>query len=273
MTEASRRNPALAAIDARRRLKSRFRNREPIFLSWVSLGHPSIAEMLSASGVDAIGLDIEHSTISLEQTQRLIAAAQSADVPCLPRPASWSRNDIVPMLDSGADGLILPMVNRPEQINEIVDVMKFPPVGERSFGVNRAQGYGTEIREYAASWNSDSILIIQIEHPEAVESVHELLSFAEVDGVMIGPLDLSGRLGELGNVRAPIVSSAIDKVIDACRSMGKSCGIQLPEATLATVEEYLDRGINFLVLESDIFTLQKWAESTRQLIHKVPRHE
>ena len=78
MIDASKRNPTLSAVQARRRLKSRFRNCEPVFLSWVSLGHPSIAEILSLSGVDAIGLDIEHSTISLEQTQRLIAAAQSA---------------------------------------------------------------------------------------------------------------------------------------------------------------------------------------------------
>lgn len=269
MSHAVRRNPTLAAMDSRRLLKSQLRSRQPIFLSWVSLGHPSIAEILSSSGVDAIGFDIEHSTISLEQTQRLIAACHSADVPCLPRPAGWTRNEIIPILDSGADGLILPMVNRPEQIDEIVNVLKYPPVGERSFGVNRAQGYGAHLEDYCSQWNEDSILVIQVEQPEAVDAIYELVSFPEIDGVMIGPLDLSGRLGSLGNPSAPEVAHAIDEVIEACNASGKSCGIQLADVTPSAVESYLARGINFIVLESDIFTLQKWADATREFIGEV----
>lgn len=266
------RNPTLAAIDNRRSLKHRFRTRKAIFLAWISLGHPSIAEILSASGVHALGLDIEHSTISLEQTQRLIAAAQSANVACLPRPTSWDRSSTIPILDSGADGLILPMVNEVSQIEEIASVMKYPPKGERSFGVNRAQGYGSDMLEYSESWNDDSVLIIQAEHPKSVANIEELVGHPEVDGVMLGPLDLSGRLGTLGDLKSPTVNAAIDNVVAACEQAGKSCGIQIPSTTRENVGSFLDRGINFVILESDLFTLERWARSTKILLNEIGKH-
>ena len=130
---------------------------------------------------------MEHTTISLEQAQRIIAASQSFGVPCLPRPVSHSNDWIKPLLDSGADGIVAPMVNSKLQSDSILDLLKFSPEGKRSFGVNRAHGYGSNFGSYVENWNASSIYIAQIETKESVANIAEILSSPNLDGVMIGP--------------------------------------------------------------------------------------
>ena len=115
------------------------RSRELIFGSWVSFAHPSITEIFASHKFDFLAIDMEHGTISLEQAQRIIAASQYFKVPCLPRPVSHSNDWIKPLLESGADGLIAPMVNTATELQSLLQDLKYPPLGKRSFGVNRAQ--------------------------------------------------------------------------------------------------------------------------------------
>ena len=116
--------------------------RENAFGAWTSLGHPSITEIFASSGVDFVGIDLEHSTINLEQAQQIIAAAQANGAACYPRVSSHNPEQIRRLLDSGADGVIVPMVSTADQARRIVEWCKYPPMGKRSFGVARAQGYG-----------------------------------------------------------------------------------------------------------------------------------
>ena len=92
--------------------------------------------------------------------------------------------------------------------------MKYPPIGKRSFGVNRAQNYGFDFEDYIKSWNDSSIFMIQIESIEAVENIEELLQLENLDGVMIGPYDISGSLGVPGQLDHHLVVEASKKVID-----------------------------------------------------------
>jgi 2-dehydro-3-deoxyglucarate aldolase len=186
-------------------LKERLRSREIIFGSWVSFSHPSIAEIFASHKFDFLAIDMEHGTINLEQSQRIIAASQSFNVPCLPRPVSHSNDYIKPLLDSGADGIIAPMVNTEEEVEELIQYLKYPPIGSRSFGVNRAQNYGSNFDDYVRSWNDSSVLVVQIESESAVKGIEEIISFSEVDAVMIGPYDLSGSLGVPGQKFHPLV--------------------------------------------------------------------
>ena len=103
-------------ISKRASMRTKLRNRERLFAGWVSYGHPSITETFARANFDFIAIDMEHSTISMEQAQRIIAASQSEGVPCIPRPVSHSNDYIKPLLDSGADGLLVQMVNTPEEV-------------------------------------------------------------------------------------------------------------------------------------------------------------
>lgn len=247
-------------------LKTKLRNRQNVFAAWTSISHPSITEIFTRSGVDFVGIDIEHSTISQEQSQRIIAASQACGTLCLPRVASHNMEMIKRLLDSGADGIIVPMVNTPEDVERLISWFKFSPVGNRSFGIARAQGYGFDFEEYAKNWNFSSSLIVQIESIQAVENINKILSFEEIDGAMIGPYDLSGSLGIPGQLDHPRVVEAGKKVIAACTRYGKACGTQIVEPDIKSVENAFSQGYTFIVLSSDIFLLWKWSENMGKII-------
>jgi 2-keto-3-deoxy-L-rhamnonate aldolase RhmA len=255
----------------RKSLKDKLRSRELLFAGWVSYSHPSITETFARSGFDFMFIDMEHSTISVEQAQRIIAASQFEGVPCIPRPVSHSNDYLKPLLESGADGLLIQMVETSDQVHSLINDVKYPPIGRRTYGVNRAQAYGFDFDEYINNWNKTSTFLLQIESITGVENIEELLSFDEVDGVMIGPLDIAGSLGVPGQTNHPLVIEASKKVITACERFGKSCGTQVADVNPSSVQALFDLGYNFAILGSDLFVLWKWAEQMGIMMNHMRR--
>mgnify|MGYP001604891720 CR=1 FL=1 len=255
-----------AFLKKRQLLKKKFQARETIFGSWTSLAHPSITEIFTRSGVDFVGIDLEHSTISQEQSLRIIATAQAGGVVCLPRIASHNSEMVRRLMDSGADGMIVPMVQNAQDVEKMIAWAKYPPLGRRGFGVSRAQGYGMDFSEYTKTWNESSIMIAQIESIGAVDRIDEILSYKELDGVMVGPYDISGSLGIPGQLEHKKVIDAGKRVIAACKRHGKSCGTQLIEPNEQRIKKALAIGFSFVILSSDVFLLWKWAEEMKKLI-------
>ena len=253
----------------RKKLKDSLRNREKLFGAWVSYAEPSITETFAKAGFDFLAIDMEHSTITLPQAQRIIAASQFYNVPCLPRPVSHSNDFFKPLLESGSDGLLVQMVNTTDEVEKIINYLKYPPIGKRSYGVNRAQEYGFEFNNYITNWNDESTLIIQVESIEAVNNIDNLLSFDQIDGVMIGPYDISGSLGVPGETNHPKVIEASKKVINSCKKFGKSCGTQLNDPNPINIQSLFDLGYTYAILGSDLFVLWKWAEQMQQIIKKI----
>ncbi|MCC6759550.1 MAG: 4-hydroxy-2-oxovalerate aldolase [Candidatus Omnitrophica bacterium] len=252
-------------IKKRLALKRKFQNREKIFGTWTSLAHPSITEIFSRTGAGFLGIDLEHSTISQEQSQRIIATAQAGGAVCLPRISSHNPEMVRRLMDSGADGMIVPMVQNAEDVEKMIAWMKYPPLGRRGFGVSRAQGYGMDFAEYTKTWNNSSIMIGQIESIGAVERIDEILSYKELDGVMVGPYDISGSLGIPGQIEHKKVIEAGKRVIAACKRHGKSCGTQLVEPSAERIKKAVTTGFTFVILSSDVFLLWKWAEQMKTL--------
>ena len=257
----------------RSELRRRLRSRERLFAGWVSFAQASITEILAQAGFDFIAIDMEHSTITVEQAQRIIAACQASGTPCLPRPVSHSNDWIKPLLENGADGMMIPMVNTVAQVADLVSLFKYPPIGNRSFGMSRAQSYGFGFDNYVRDWNDISSLVIQVESIEAVSNIDELLENDIVDGVMVGPYDISGSLGVPGQVTHPDVLRASREVIEACERHGKSCGTQIVEATRDSVRQLFDLGHTYAILSSDLFVLWKWAESMENLMEEFKKDE
>ncbi len=252
-------------ILARRvQLKEKLRDRRKVFAGWTSFGHPGPTEIFTRAGFDFIGIDIEHSTIDQYESQRIIAACHAHGTVCLPRVASHDVQMIRRLLDSGADGVIVPMVNSADQARAMVQACKYPPQGSRGYGVARAQGYGFDFDAYANSWNSSSILIIQIEHIDAVNTINDILSIPGVDGVMVGPYDISGSLHVPGQLTHPEVINASNVVVSACRQSQRSCGTHIIEPDAAKISRAFEDGYNFVVLASDVFVLGQWVKRIKQ---------
>jgi len=253
-------------FENRKVLKEKLRNRERLFAGWISYAHPSITETFARAGFDFMAIDMEHATISLEQAQRIIAASQSEGVPCIPRPVSHSDDYLKPLMESGADGMLVQMVNTADQVRNLIKLLKYPPIGKRTYGVNRAQTYGFDFDKYIETWNDTSTFMIQVESIEAVENIESLLAFDEIDGVMVGPYDISGSLGVPGQTSHPLVIEASKKVIAACEKFGKSCGTQVSDSNEESIQNLFDMGYTYAILGSDLFVLWKWAEKMQGLM-------
>ena len=250
----------------RAKLKKALKNRETIFGGWISYDHPSIAETFALTGFDFISIDMEHAPISLASAQRIISISQSKGVPCLPRPVSHSNDHFKPLLDSGADGLIVQMVESVDEVGMISNYLKYPPLGRRTFGINRAQDFGLNFDNYVSSWNDESILIIQIESKKGLENIDQITKHKSIDGIMIGPYDLSGSLGLPGEINHPTVENACLKIIEACKENNVSCGTQISIPTKENINDAINKGYSFIILGSDLFVLSEWSRTMSKTI-------
>ncbi len=241
-----------------------------MFAGWLSFSHPSIAEIFANINFDFIAIDMEHSTINNYEAQRIISTVQAYEVPCIPRPLSHKNDIIKPLLESGCDGMLFPNIDKNSQMEEVISNFKYSPIGARNYGINRAQNYGFKSKEYFNNWNKISSILIQIESKNSIENLEEILkkNYKNIDGVMIGPYDLSGSLNCPGDFNNVNYVRSIKHVIKLCKSYNISCGTQLSDIRPSLINENFNLGFNFLVLGSDLFALWNWAENIDKLIKK-----
>ena len=221
----------------------------------LTLDSPEVAELLSLCGFDWLLIDMEHTAISYGGVQRMIQAV-GRRVPVLVRTTGHEASAITKALDVGSDGVVIPGVNTPEQARRVVGAAKYPPQGTRGFGLGRAQGYGLEARAYAEAANRTASVIVMIEHQEAVRNVEAILDVAGIDGVLVGPYDLSGSFGTPGDTASDAVQAAIATTKRACAERSIPFGTFVAEAEAAGAA--LD-GCQFALLGSDALVLGRAA--------------
>lgn len=253
-------------IDKMKGLKSKLKNNKLTIGSWLSLAHPSIAEIMLSAGFEWLTIDLEHSVISLEQAQDLIRTIDLSGKIPLVRVGENDQNLIKRVMDAGAHGVIVPMVNSKEDAEKAVNAVKYPPVGKRGVGLARAQGYGFDFERYKEWLNTESVVVVQIEHIKAIENLEEILAVPGVDGSIIGPYDLSGSLGWPGEFDRPKVQEAIDHYENVCRKMNKPMGIHVVQPDAAKAMQYIKKGYVFLAFGVDILYLgQKCTDELTKL--------
>lgn len=237
------------------KLKQKLKDKKITLGTWLTIGHTSIAEVLTQSGFEWITIDMEHSAITLDNAQQLIQVIESYDVVPLVRVGENNPNLIKRVMDAGAYGIIVPMVNTVEDAVHAVNAVKYPPVGTRGIGLARAQGYGFNLNEYANNLNNHSIVLIQIEHIDAVNNLESILSVNGIDGCVVGLHDLSGSLGVPNNFNDPEVQSALNIIEKTCMEKNISLGVHVIPPDYKAVMKYMDRGYNFLAVSFDALFL------------------
>ena len=180
-------------------IKKKIRRNELTLGSWITIGHPVVAEIMAESGFDWLTIDLEHSAIDISHMQVIFQAIRGTEAIPLVRVGENNASLIKRAMDAGAYGVIVPMVNTRDSAERAVSAVKYPPMGTRGVGLSRAQGYGYEFDDYKESINENSIVIAQIEHIQAIENLEEILNVPGIDASIIGPYDLSGSLGYPGD--------------------------------------------------------------------------
>lgn len=250
-------------------LKESLRKNQLTIGSWITLGHPAIAEIMAQAGFDWLTIDMEHSAIDLGEAQALIQVIHLAGCTPLVRVGDNSPYLIKRVMDAGAHGVIVPMVNSRAEAISAVEAVKYPPTGKRGVGLGRAQGYGLSFEKYKKWVEEESVVIAQIEHIKAVRNLEDILSVKGIDGFIVGPYDLSGSLGIPGQFDNPKVKSALAKVITVAKKMKKTAGFHVVSPDPVNFKAKFDAGYRFLAFGLDTLflgeNLQKLCKEIKKL--------
>jgi 2-keto-3-deoxy-L-rhamnonate aldolase RhmA len=233
------------------KVKEKLRNGRPTFGSWLMIGDLASAEIMAAAGFDWITVDMEHTPITYHILPALLSGIQGRGVDAFVRIEDNNPAVIKRVLDCGAGGIIVPLVNSAAEAEAAVRASKYPPEGIRGVSLGRASGYGNNFQDYFDSINEEVLVLAQIEHYLAVEKIDEILAVSGIDGVFLGPYDLSGSMGIVAQFDHPRMSGARKRVIEAGRKAGKAVGIHEVSPDAEAVRGLLDEGFNFVACSID----------------------
>lgn len=228
--------------------------------AWVQIPHPAIAGILAGRGFDWICADMEHTEFDMAALARMTEAARAKGTFAAARVSENAKMAIRKALDTGVDCVIVPFINNVEEAKTAVSYAKYPPDGIRGFSFCNANSYGGDFDREAASANSRTAVVAMIESAQAVESIDEILATDGIDGVFVGPYDMSGSYGLTGQTGHPVIQTAIRKVAEACARHGKPAGLHIVEAGKEQIGQALSDGFTFLALGTDTVFLRKCAD-------------
>lgn len=226
--------------------KTKIENHEKPLGTFFDTSSVTVMECLGRCGFDYVIIDNEHSPIEAESSADFIRAAENVGLTPICRVRETSRPAILKLLDVGAQGLIIPDVHTVEQVKEIIGYAKYAPIGQRGFCPTRKDGWGFDIPGGVPAvmehFNAETLLIPQCETVGALECIEEITALEGVDGIFVGPFDLSISMGIPGDFANPAFQAALDRILAACAKNGKFCMLfgGNPDAVTAGFERGFD---------------------------------
>lgn len=248
----------------RSRVKAKLRRNEPVLITVLHLTDPSLFELTSLMGFDGIWMDMEHHTYSVETAAGLMRAARVGVTDIVARPGKGEYMRMLRMLEAGAQGIMYPRCDGPEEAAEVVRWAKFAPLGTRGFdGGNPDMPYCTmPFEQYIREANEETFVIIQIESREALDRADEIAAIDGVDILMLGPADFSILSGIPGQFDHPLIHEARQKLATAAQRHGKHWGC--PSSGPEMTRQLLDMGARFICHMADIVLVKNGLEQIQK---------
>lgn len=208
-------------------LKRKLAQGEKVLGTFIGTGSVCVTECLGRTGLDFVVIDNEHSPIEAETSSELVRAAELTGLCPLARVREISRPAVLKLLDVGVQGLIVPNVQRVEDVAQLIRYAKYAPLGERGFCPTRKDGFGfdepTSVPALMEKLNGETLLIPQCETVGALEEIEKIAAMPGVDGIFVGPFDLSIAMGLPGQFDHSDFQAALERILKACRAAGKFC--------------------------------------------------
>jgi len=233
---------------------------------WIMMGYPSIAEIFAGEGLDWVCVDMEHTSNDIRIFHEIALAVKGYDCDLFARLHSCDAVQAKLVLDAGANGIIVPSVNTVELAERAVKMAKFPPEGFRGASFARATDFGRNFESYYNGHNENVIVIIMLEHIDAVKNVDEILSIDGIDGTLIGPYDLSASMGLAGQLKHPDVEAAQMQLLEACKRHNVPAGFHVVPVDSDLLRERIEQGYRFIGCSLDTELL---IYSTREMLKGV----
>lgn len=246
------------------RLTQRFDDSNDIVGAWLSIGHPTVAEVTAAQGFDFVLVDTEHTPIGLETVENMSRGVDAADgdTATLVRVPSNDPVRIKRVLDIGVAGVMVPMIETAAEARQVVKATRYPPRGIRGVASGRAAEYGKDFKEYVESADETILTIVQIETQTGLDNAGEIAAVEGIDGVFVGPADLSANLGVFTEWEHDRFVEAMETVIEAGDEAGVPVGTLV--VNLDDVEQRVDQGFDYLIVGKDTSHLSAANETIRR---------
>ena len=232
------------------RLKQMFKEGKPIINGWLQIPSAFSAEVMAHQGWDSCTIDMQHGVVDYPNALNMLQAISTTDTTPLIR-VNWNEpGQIMKILDAGAYGIICPMVSNREQAENFVQACLYPPKGYRSFGPIRGLLYGGQ--DYGSHADNEILKLAMIETSEALKNLDEIMSTPNLDGIYIGPADLSLAIGEKPSFDKPegdAVYETIMKILEHAKKNKIIAGIQNGQPEYA--EKMINKGFQFVTIGSD----------------------
>ncbi len=222
------------------------------FGTWITFTDPAVAAFIAGMGFDFVVVDGEHSPFNPETLRSLILTLTEGGVVPLVRVRSLDEGLVKQVLDWGAEGVVFPFIRTAEEARRAVAACRYPPLGIRGFSPREASHFWKDLDRYVATANERIVTVVQVEHIDAVKSIEAILQVPGIDGLLIGPADLSFSLGVPLEQNHPIVQEAINHAI----RMANLARVPIGMAWYDTAEGYADyiaRGLDWVLLGDDSY--------------------
>ncbi len=224
--------------------------------SWITIDNIAVAEVMAKSGFDWLCIDLEHTVIDFTNLRTMIAIISYNNMEVYVRVGANDELIIKKVLDSGADGIIVPLVKNNKDVINAVNYSLYPPFGTR--GVNslsRAQGYGFEFEKYLKTVNKKTKVIAQIEHIDAINDLENILKVKNLFGTIIGPYDLSASLGIPGQFNHIKFKNALKEYQTLTKKFKLKKGYHVTEPNINDVKNKIKEGYDFIGFSWDTYFL------------------
>jgi len=253
------------------RLKRALRARKRTVGSWLALPCEATAEIMARAGFEWLVLDMEHAPFGVAEASRLIRVIDLAGLAAICRLPALDPALVKTLLDAGATGIIVPHVTSAAMARQVVAAAYYPPAGTRGVGLARAQayGYGSGLQDYRRRMYRSLVVIAMIESCPGVEHVEAIAATPGLDGLLIGPYDLSASIGRIGQLDHPEVRVAERRVREAARRAGIACGIHLVHPSREKARQALQDGYTFLAMGVDMILLAEASATAASLVNRT----
>ena len=237
------------------RLKDRLVQSNRTIGAWMMSSSPIIAEAIASMGFHFLVIDMEHGAADVSQVETLFALAERHGAAPLARISSLDGDSARRLMDLGAHGIIVSAVESANSFAEFARSCFYPPAGKRGVGISRCNQFGDTFEEYFRGFNP--VLMAMVETSKGVQAVAEIAALPCVDGIFLGPYDLSTSLGSPGNFSSDLFLNAVEKVASACRANEKALGIHQVEPDADKLRDRFDYGFNFVAYGTDILAVRE----------------
>lgn len=244
-------------------LKDRLAAKMPAIGGWLTVLSPVIAEAMASTGLHWVAIDMEHAPMSEGDIQGVFIAVEKCGAAPMVRLPSADPYLARRMLDAGAHGLIVPVVENATQFSDFSRHCLYPPAGMRGVGLSRCNGWGVTFDEYLEGFSP--VLVPQIETLAGVSAAAEIAALDEVDALFLGPYDLSASLGKRGDFSTPEFADAVSVVRKTCEVQGIAAGIHQVEPDAAALQARIDEGFTFIAYGTDMIAMRAALELPKDI--------